>query len=82
MTTFNPQFISDTPLQNVNAVLRDIPGGFEGDVDIVFDGGRKTVTKTVDLADLTQEERDAGLLFYNALHAAGLASIEDRDFKR
>jgi hypothetical protein len=80
MSDIQKTYTSDSPLSNVDARLTKAGGVYQGEVDIVFDGGRKTVTKTVLLADLTQEERDAGLLFYNALHAAGLALVAGDDF--
>lgn len=82
MTTFNPQFVSDPPLQNVGAKLTKAGGQYYGDIAVVFDGGRKTVPMTVNLADLTQAERDAGLVFYHALHAKALEQMTDEDFKK
>lgn len=80
MANIAKNFVSDAPLQNVNCTLEKAGGAYYGHVELVFDGGRKTVRKTVNLADLTEAQRDAGLLFYNALHAAGLLQVTGDDF--
>lgn len=71
-------FTSDAPLSHVSCKLdKTANGQFWADSEIAFNGGKRVVTKRVNLSVLTQAERDAGLLFYNAVHRETLALVTE-----
>lgn len=77
-----PTFSSDAPLTHVGAKLDKTASGYFGEIEIAFNGGRKVITKRVALSRLTQAGQDAGLAFYQELHAIALADITEDDLRR